>query len=124
MKIDLIIDGKIYNAEPYLGQTECIDCALAKICDDFNTPPCKMYHSKVIFKEKEYSSLPYGMDTPISHLDISFRLRNIFHSAELETIGDVLNLGRYNLMRFRGLGRKALMELDKELANYGLELKD
>lgn len=124
MKIDLIIDGKVYNAEPYLGQTECIDCALAKICDDFNTNPCKMYYSKVIFREKDHASLPDGLATPISNLSTSFRLQNLCKIAELATIGDILNVGKEGLLKYRGFGRKSLKELDELFAKYGFELKD
>lgn len=65
------------------------------------------------------------LSTPISELNTSVRLQNCCRIAELTTIGDVLRVGgKRNFLRYRNFGRKSLMELQKILAEYGLELKD
>lgn len=52
------------------------------------------------------------MNTPLTRLNISARLRNICERNEIETIGELLSLPHYQLSRLRGIGRGTLDEIN------------
>lgn len=123
MKIDLIIDGEVYLAEPYLGQEECRDCGLNEICDNISVQPCRIYPSKVIFKKslsvnnpkvfaKEYTlEQTMFLSSSIFESDLPTMAKNALYSAEIKTFYDVLNETPTDIMRLRHVGRKSLYKI-------------
>ncbi len=53
-------------------------------------------------------------------MDLSVRALNCLKSAEVETLGDLVQLPKNDLLKFRNFGRKSLTELDELLANLNL----
>lgn len=54
-------------------------------------------------------------------LELSVRALNCLKSAELETLGDLVQMHRSDLLKFRNFGKKSLAELEDLIASKGLE---
>ena len=69
-----------------------------------------------------------GMDAaklarPISDLDLSVRASNCLTSANLSTIGDLVQCDEAALLRLRSFGKTSLREVKRKLADHGLSLR-
>lgn len=53
-------------------------------------------------------------------MDLSVRALNCLKSAEVETLGDLVQHNRTDLLKFRNFGKKSLTELDELLTNLNL----
>lgn len=54
-------------------------------------------------------------------LDLSVRALNCLKAAEVETLGDLVQYAKSDLMKFRNFGKKSLAELDQFVESKGLE---
>jgi hypothetical protein len=63
------------------------------------------------------------LNTRLIDLDLSVRVINCFKEADVDTIADVLNYSRNELLSFRNFGKKSLEEVKALLKNYGYKLK-
>lgn len=123
MKIDLIIDGEVYLAEPYLGQEECLNCGLKDVCDNLATQPCKIYPSKVVFAkgtplhklttpDGEYTTAQLAfLSSSVRDFNLPTRTQYCLNLIEAETFRDLLKFNPQDLLKVRGFGRKSLIEL-------------
>lgn len=57
------------------------------------------------------------LQTPIERMDLSVRTFNCLVRAGVRTVGDVVDMGRENVMKVRNLGRKSYDELVNKLVN-------
>ena len=53
-------------------------------------------------------------------MDLSVRALNCLKSAEVETLGELVQFNKTDLLKFRNFGKKSLSELEAVLANLGL----
>lgn len=60
------------------------------------------------------------LETRIDEIDFSVKTSNCMKSAEIETLGDLVQYNRLDLLKFRGLGRKTLTEIEEYLQSKGL----
>jgi DNA-directed RNA polymerase subunit alpha len=60
---------------------------------------------------------------PISDLDLSVRASNCLTSANIATLGDLVQLDEAALLRLRSFGKTSLREVKRKLAEHGLALK-
>lgn len=60
------------------------------------------------------------LQTKLVDLDLSVRALNCLKSAEVETLGDLVQFNRNDLLKFRNFGKKSLDELDKLVKNKNL----
>ena len=64
--------------------------------------------------------------TKLADLELSVRALNCLKTAEIETLGDLVELQRVDLLKFRNFGRKSLTELDALLdrlkLTFGMDL--
>lgn len=123
MKIDLIIDGEVYLAEPYLGQEGCLDCELKEVCDNLASYPCSLYPPKVIFRRslsennpkafvKEYTPEQASfLSTSILESDLTTRAINALYMAGIKTFYDILNETPSNILRIRHIGKSTIYKL-------------
>lgn len=58
----------------------------------------------------------------IEELDLSARAMNAFLANEIKTVGEALEIGGDKLSKMKGLGRKAIEELNKKIKEFDLEL--
>lgn len=57
----------------------------------------------------------------IIDLDLSVRSLNVLNAVDIDTVGDLIQYKRNDLLRFRNFGKVSLQEIDNLLDNLGLE---
>ncbi len=60
------------------------------------------------------------LKTKLVDLDLSVRALNCLKAADVETLGELVQYNRNDLLKFRNFGKKSLTELDDLLQNLGL----
>ena len=60
------------------------------------------------------------LKTKLTDLDLSVRALNCLKAADVETLGELCQFNRNDLLKFRNFGKKSLTELDDKLAELGL----
>ncbi len=60
------------------------------------------------------------LKTPLTDLDLSVRALNCLKAAEVETLGDLVQYNKNDLLKFRNFGKKSLTELEELLNSLGL----
>ena len=61
------------------------------------------------------------LQTKLVDMNLSVRALNCLQSASLETLADVVQIHRNDLLKFRNFGKKSLSELEDLVKNNGLE---
>jgi len=66
------------------------------------------------------------LKTKLVDLDLSVRALNCLKAAEVETLGDLVQFNKNDLLKFRNFGKKSLTELENLLdnlsLNFGMEI--
>ena len=64
----------------------------------------------------------YGWNLPkkLVDLNLSVRALNCLKAAEVETLGDLVQYNKTDLLKFRNFGKKSLSELDDLLESLNL----
>jgi len=60
------------------------------------------------------------MDKSVEELELSVRSSNCLRAAEIRTIGELVQKGEAEMLKFRNFGRKSLKEIQDILAEMGL----
>jgi len=60
------------------------------------------------------------LKTKLVDMDLSVRALNCLKSADVDTLGDLVQYNKNDLLKFRNFGKKSLTELDELLVNYNL----
>lgn len=60
------------------------------------------------------------LKTKLSDMNLSVRALNCLKSAEVETLGELVQFNKNDLLKFRNFGKKSLTELDELLDNLSL----
>ena len=60
------------------------------------------------------------LKTRLTDLDLTVRALNCLKSADVDTLGELCQFSRADLLKFRNFGKKSLTELDAKLASLGL----
>jgi len=60
------------------------------------------------------------LKTKLVDMDLSVRALNCLKSADVETLGELAQYNKADLLKFRNFGKKSLTELDELLANLNL----
>ena len=61
------------------------------------------------------------LKTKLTELDLSVRALNCLKQAEVETLGQLVQYNKADLLKFRNFGRKSLTELEKLVKSKNLE---
>ena len=61
-----------------------------------------------------------NLERKINSCHLTTRAKNFLKEANIETIGDLVSLNRYDVLRFKHIGRKTIFELDVFLEGLGL----
>ena len=67
-----------------------------------------------------YSAL---MEKPIEELNLSARPYYLLRRAGLDTVGKIIEVSEYDLLKIQGMGKKSIEEIVEELGKYGLKLR-
>jgi DNA-directed RNA polymerase alpha subunit len=76
---------------------------------------------ELYLKFMEEQKIPYNK--PIDSFPLSVRTYNICRLSNIKTIGDIVKLYPYELLKFKNFGRKSLLEIEEILKSEGLSLK-
>ncbi len=60
------------------------------------------------------------LKTKLADLDLSVRALNCLKAADVDSLGDLVQYNRTDLLKFRNFGKKSLAELDGMLEGMGL----
>ncbi len=60
------------------------------------------------------------LKTKLVDMDLSVRALNCLKAADVDTLGDLVQYNKNDLLKFRNFGKKSLTELDELLVNYNL----
>ena len=60
------------------------------------------------------------LKTKLVDMDLSVRALNCLKAAEVETLGDLVQYNKTDLLKFRNFGKKSLTELDDLLESLNL----
>ena len=61
------------------------------------------------------------LKTKLIDMDLSVRALNCLKAADVETLGDLVQYNKNDLLKFRNFGKKSLTELDDLLASLNLQ---
>jgi len=61
------------------------------------------------------------LKTKLVDMDLSVRALNCLKAAGVETLGDLVQFNKTDLLKFRNFGKKSLTELDELLDNMNLQ---
>lgn len=75
------------------------------------------------FSEQDASGEGDVLSKQIDELDLSVRSYNCLKSAEITTIGELLEYDRGSLMKIKNFGKKSLTEIAEKLSIYNLSLQ-
>lgn len=59
---------------------------------------------------------------PVTELELSVRAQNCLNNADIHTIGDLVQRGEAEMLKYRNFGQKSLNELKEKIVEMGLEL--
>ena len=60
------------------------------------------------------------LKTKLADMDLSVRALNCLKAADVETLGDLVQYNKTDLLKFRNFGKKSLTELDDLLESLNL----
>ncbi len=70
--------------------------------------------------DEEVLHMRQMLKTKLVDMDLSVRALNCLKAADVETLGELVQYNRNDLLKFRNFGKKSLTELDDLLDNMGL----
>ncbi len=70
--------------------------------------------------DEEVLHMRQQLKTKLVDMDLSVRALNCLKSADVETLGELVQFNKTDLLKFRNFGKKSLTELDELLANLNL----
>ena len=57
-------------------------------------------------------------------LKLNTRSLNCLRAANIETIGELLSIDRFELRKFRNIGKKGIDDINRKLKDFGIETPD
>ena len=90
--------------------------------DIVNNYKLQFEEMKKTLDEKDFSHLVLTPKTKIVDSGLSVLAINIFKACKIEYLGELEQFKREELMRFRGMGKKTLAEVEKILLQAGIVL--
>ena len=74
-------------------------------------------------QQEDDSTIPIE-EASVDILDLSVRLYNCLRRANINTVGQLLDLSKESLLRIRNLGQHSLQELEMKMEKYNLVLRE
>lgn len=67
-----------------------------------------------------FTCVRHFLKTKLTDLNLSVRALNCLKAADVETLGDLVQYNKTDLLKFRNFGKKSLSELDDLLESLNL----
>jgi DNA-directed RNA polymerase alpha subunit len=74
--------------------------------------------------KEEKNGAMIGLDTPIENCNLGARAAKALKFLKVKTVGDVTNVRKQDLLRYKDFGKKSLEGLEKTLEKYQVKLKE
>jgi DNA-directed RNA polymerase subunit alpha len=117
--VEVKTDGSIHPEEALKGAAYILIQHFMLFSDQTMTFEAVQQEENVTVDE-EVLHMRKLLKTALSDLDLSVRAYNCLKSADIRTLGDLVQLDITDMMRFRNFGKKSLTELEQLVAEKGL----
>lgn len=117
--LDITTDGSIHPKEALKEAAKILIQHFALFSDEKITIDDVPDESNEEFDE-EVLKMRQQLKTKLVDMNLSVRALNCLKAAEVETLGDLVQLNKNELLKFRNFGKKSLTELDDLLAGLNL----
>ena len=122
---DIQTDGSIHPKDALKEAAKILIYHLMLFSDEKITLDTEGKYESEEFDE-EALHMRQLLKTKLTDLDLSVRALNCLKAAEVETLGDLVQYNRNDLLKFRNFGKKSLAELeellDKMNLSFGMEV--
>ncbi|MCF8378170.1 MAG: DNA-directed RNA polymerase subunit alpha [Bacteroidales bacterium] len=118
--IELLTDGSIHPKEALKEAARILIHHFMLFSDERITLDSE---EKTVTEEFDESSLHTRqlLKTKLVDLDLSVRALNCLKAADVDTLGDLVQFNKNDLLKFRNFGKKSLTELEELVKTKGLE---
>ncbi|MEL7432022.1 MAG: DNA-directed RNA polymerase subunit alpha [Chlamydiota bacterium] len=89
---------------------------------DHVKPQAISFDQEEVESNKDRNELLAKLSLKIGEIELSVRSTNCLQSADIETIGDLVIMPEYEMLKFRNFGKKSLTEIKQKLEEMGLHL--
>lgn len=117
--LEITTDGSIHPKEALKEAAKILIQHFALFSDEKITIDDVPDESNEEFDE-EVLKMRQQLKTKLVDMNLSVRALNCLKAAEVETLGDLVQLNKNELLKFRNFGKKSLTELDDLLASLNL----
>ena len=119
LMLDIETDGSIHPEEALKGAAHILIQHFMLFSDQTMTfEVTKLEESNTV--DEEILHMRKLLKTSLADLDLSVRAYNCLKSADVKTLGDLVNLDISDMMKFRNFGKKSLTELEQLVTDKGL----
>jgi len=125
LDIEIQTDGTIHPEEAIKQASRILIQHLMLITDENITfeDPAKREDD---FVDEHLLHMRKMLKTSLEDLDLSVRAFNCLKASKVDTLGDLVQLERHELLKFRNFGKKSLVEIEELLENkdltFGMDL--
>ncbi|MCD4695180.1 MAG: DNA-directed RNA polymerase subunit alpha [Bacteroidales bacterium] len=118
--IELLTDGSVHPKEALKDAAKILIHHFMLFSDERITLDSE---EKTVTEEFDESSLHTRqlLKTKLVDLDLSVRALNCLKAADVDTLGDLVQFNKNDLLKFRNFGKKSLTELEELVKTKGLE---
>jgi DNA-directed RNA polymerase subunit alpha len=125
LMLDIQTDGSIHPKEALKEAAKILIYHFMLFSDEKITLDSDEKFSNEEFDE-EVLHMRQMLKTKLVDMDLSVRALNCLKAADVETLGDLVQYNRNDLLKFRNFGKKSLTELDDLLSgmnlNFGMDI--
>lgn len=117
--IEIVTDGSIHPKEALKEAAKILIYHFMLFSDEKITLDSDEKYENEEFDE-EVLHMRQLLKTKLVDMDLSVRALNCLKAADVETLGDLVQFNKSDLLKFRNFGKKSLTELDELLDNLNL----
>jgi DNA-directed RNA polymerase subunit alpha len=119
LELEITTDGSIHPKDALKEAARILIYHFMLFSDEKITLESNDFDANDEFDE-EVLRMRQLLKTKLVDLDLSVRALNCLKAAEVETLGDLVQYNKTDLLKFRNFGKKSLTEVDELLDNLNL----
>ncbi|MFA6830717.1 MAG: DNA-directed RNA polymerase subunit alpha [Bacteroidaceae bacterium] len=118
--LEITTDGSIHPKDALKDAAKILIHHFALFSDEKISLETSSDEENEVFDE-EVLRMRQLLKQKLVEMDLSVRALNCLKAADVETLGDLVQFNKNDLLKFRNFGKKSLSELDELLANLDLQ---
>jgi len=118
--LEISTDGSIHPKDALKDAAKILIHHFALFSDEKISLETSSDEDNEVFDE-EVLRMRQLLKQKLVEMDLSVRALNCLKAADVETLGDLVQFNKNDLLKFRNFGKKSLSELDELLANLDLQ---